>query len=232
MAGGLRSQSSQNLVHERGDVVPALVRTQCAAFDARQIQQISDDAIQPLRLVHDRVREIMALLGRPHHVVLQQAAGRRHDRRQRRAQIVRDSVQERPSQLVGASQNLGLVRLSAQARALDGQAQLSRHSRQQPIGGFVELSGAPARRQAAARPTRRSSARTGTRCTRSRSVVRASFAARRGWHQSYPATRQSPTVRTTLSRVQNMRGGERSRLERLQGIVVTGCDANDSAVRL
>jgi hypothetical protein len=76
-----RPQSPENLVNECGHVIPAFVRSQAATFDARQVQQITHDPIQPLRLFDNGVCKILPLLVRPHHVVLLQAAGGRHDRR-------------------------------------------------------------------------------------------------------------------------------------------------------
>ena len=51
---------------------------------------------------------------------------------------MRDGVEQRGAQLVGAAQDLGLGCFFAQPLALDGQSDLGRGGRQQPVVGVGE----------------------------------------------------------------------------------------------
>ena len=72
-----------------------------------------------------------ALLFRPGDIALEQAAGRRLDRRQRRAEVVRDGGEQGLAQLVGLLEHLRFGRLPAQPLALNRQPYLSRRCIQQ-----------------------------------------------------------------------------------------------------
>ena len=115
-----------------------LCAARTAAFDARQIKQVTDQVVQVRRLFFDRLGEILTFLLGPGHVLLAQAAGGRHDRRQRRAQVVRHGVQQRPTQLIRAAQNLGLGRLLAEPCAFIEPANLRRRGGDQAIVSGVK----------------------------------------------------------------------------------------------
>ena len=139
MPGGDRAQAAQGVGDQRAQVVPALLRAQAAPLNAREVEQVADDPVEPLRLLLDRLGEPRPLRVAPGHVPLAQAAGGGDDRGEGRAQVVRHAVEEGVLQLVGAPQRLRLGGLAAQPGALDRQAELRRHRGQQPVVGDGEM---------------------------------------------------------------------------------------------
>jgi len=51
------------------------VRHECPVLDAREVEEVPDDAIEPQRLVLDRAGEFITLAIGPGDVLLPQAAG-------------------------------------------------------------------------------------------------------------------------------------------------------------
>ena len=95
-----------------------------AGLDAAHVEQVDHQRGQPVGLVLDGGEELVAVLVRPVDVGLAEAAGRRLDPRQRRAQVVRHRLQQRAAQLVGLGQRRGPGRLGADAAAVDRRREL------------------------------------------------------------------------------------------------------------
>ena len=102
-----------DLAHQLAQVVPVALGTECAALDARHVQQVADQAVEAVRFAHDGGDEAVAILVTPGDVRLDEALGRGLDCGQRGAQVVGDRVEQRGAQLVGAAQHLGPVGLIA-----------------------------------------------------------------------------------------------------------------------
>ena len=87
-----------------------------AGLQARDVEQVLDQAREPLALLDHRLAQLVALLGAGAGRVERGAGG--DDRGQRRAQVVGDRAQQRGLQLVAAPQRLGLDRLRLHPVAL------------------------------------------------------------------------------------------------------------------
>src|SRR5262249_37084673 len=77
--------------------------------------------------------ELAAVLGRPGHVLLEQAPGGGDDRRERRAQVVRDGVEELGLQLVRPPEDLRLGRLAPQPGPLQRDPKLQGNRREEAV---------------------------------------------------------------------------------------------------
>ena len=91
-----------------------------AGLKPARIKEVADHPVEPIGRVLDRFEELGALLVGPLDVGLAQAADRRLDPRQRRAQVVSDRRQQRRSLLVDRGQRPRLLGLAAQDLALVG----------------------------------------------------------------------------------------------------------------
>ena len=80
-----RSQASDDVVDQRGEVVPAPFGMQRAGLHPGEVEQIADDPAEPTGLGLDVRQEALALGVGPLHVRLPKAAGGRDDRGERRA---------------------------------------------------------------------------------------------------------------------------------------------------
>ena len=75
---------------------------QRSGLEPRHVQQIADEAVEPLGFVLDGPDQIELALRRIQRLALRRQAGRRaQDRRKRRAQVVRDRRQQRRAQPLG-----------------------------------------------------------------------------------------------------------------------------------
>ncbi len=107
--GGIVDRGVEQLV-DRHDRAP---RLQHAGLDAREVEHVGDQPHEPIGLVLDSADQRLALvLGH----VLAQGRGGRGDRRERRAQIVRDRLQQRGAQAVGLLERLQQQRFVLQPR--------------------------------------------------------------------------------------------------------------------
>ena len=84
-----RRELGGDVAAERGDVERPLVELRRAGLDQREVGEILDQPRHPLGVALDRAEEPLARLGRPLRVLEQRQRGGL-DRRQRRAQLVRD----------------------------------------------------------------------------------------------------------------------------------------------
>jgi hypothetical protein len=100
------AQPVLNIVQQHLEVLPGLLWPQAACLDARQIEEIADESVEPLRFLFNRLRERLAFILRPVDVLLPEAARRGHDGRKRRAKIVGHGVEQRAAELIRPPQNL------------------------------------------------------------------------------------------------------------------------------
>jgi hypothetical protein len=99
------------------DRAPFHARLGRAGLQARHVEQVVDEARQALGLAGDVGHQLAVLLGRQRGRV--ECARGGEDRRQRRAQVVRDRAQQRRLEVVGAAQGARLDDLAQQRVALD-----------------------------------------------------------------------------------------------------------------
>ena len=92
--------------------------------DPAHAEQVLDEACQSIGLVVDRGEEFCFVAIRPVDVGLAQARDRRLDRRERRAQIVGDRLEEGAAQVVRLRERLRAVGLAAQPCVLEHDAEL------------------------------------------------------------------------------------------------------------
>ena len=118
MAAARRLGALHGAPHHVVQVHPVGPRVDGPRLDAREVEQVVDQARQPLRLLVDHGDQLAAVV--LVEVAVGQRVGRRADGRQRRAQVVRDRMQHRCLGHVGAPDGLGLRRLDADALALEG----------------------------------------------------------------------------------------------------------------
>ena len=114
--GGVVDRGVEQLVdgHDRAP------RLQHAGLDAREVEHVGDQAHEPVGLVLDAGDQRLALvLGH----VLAQGRGGGGDRGERRAQVVRDGLQQRGAQAVGLLQRLQQHALVLEARAPEREAE-------------------------------------------------------------------------------------------------------------
>ena len=93
------------------------------------VEQVADEVGEPVGLLLDRPLELVDVLRRPLDVALAEAGDRRLDRRQRRAQVVGDGLQQRAAQRVGGGEVGGLAGLALQPLALGGARRPGRRRR-------------------------------------------------------------------------------------------------------
>ncbi len=103
--------------HHLLDRAPLHARLGRARLQARHVEQVVDQARQPPGLAGDVGHELAVLGGRQRGRA--ERAGRREDRRQRGAQVVRDGAQQRGLEHVGTAQSARLDHFTLQRLALD-----------------------------------------------------------------------------------------------------------------
>ena len=101
-------------------------------FQPRHVQQVADEAIEPLGLLLDVADQVQPRRGVQRVAVRRQAGGRAEDRRQRRAQIVRDRGQQRRAQPVGLGHQPRAIHVLDQVDPLDRQRRLVGQRIEQP----------------------------------------------------------------------------------------------------
>ena len=93
-----------------------------ARLEAAHVEQVADERVQPVGLLVDRAQEVVARLGRPLDVLLEQARDGGLDAGERRAQVVRHGGEERGPQLVGGGERHGGLRIGLELPELEGGA--------------------------------------------------------------------------------------------------------------
>jgi len=126
-------RTAGDVLDERPDVVPGLVRNERPVLDAREVEQIPDDAVESQGLVLHRARELVAFSIGPGHIALPQAAGGGEDRRERRPELVRHRVEQLCLELVGAAEGFRLGGLRAKPRALESHSEVRGGDRKESL---------------------------------------------------------------------------------------------------
>ncbi len=85
-------------------VDPVAVRLQRAVAEAGHVEQVLDEAIEPLALLEDGLQQLGAILARERGLAAGEAGGRADDRDQGRAQVVGDRGEQRRAQPLGLGQ--------------------------------------------------------------------------------------------------------------------------------
>ncbi len=126
-----------------------------AGLDARHVQQVPEEPVQPVALFVDGGPELVPRL-RAETVLADEAAGGAVDHRQRRAQVVGHGAEQRAAQPFTLDLHLRPLRLDGQQGALERDRDLA-HQRVEKVAGLggegrggVEMQGGDA--HGAARP--------------------------------------------------------------------------------
>ena len=94
-------------------------RLQRAGLEPGHVEQVADEAVQPLGLVLRRLQQLGPRLRVQRRIVAAQAGDGAEDRGQRRAQVVADRGQQRRAQPLGLRQHADLVDILGQPHPLD-----------------------------------------------------------------------------------------------------------------
>jgi len=95
------------------------VRLRRARLQAGEVEEVADDALQPLHLVPDRLQQAGAIGVVERKPWISEALGRDSNRSQRRAQVVAHGLEDGRLDRVAPAQRLGLDRLAAEPLAVD-----------------------------------------------------------------------------------------------------------------
>ena len=104
-----------------------------ARFEPREVEQVADEAPEPLGVHGDRVQEHPAVVVAEDECLAAERSDRRRDPRERRAQVVRDRAQQRRLHEVAAPQRLGLERLLLEAAAVERHGEQRCERRKEPV---------------------------------------------------------------------------------------------------
>jgi hypothetical protein len=114
-----------------------------ARLEAREVEQVPHQPVQPARLAQDGRHELAAICRFEREVLPGESACRGKDRHQRRAQVMAHRAEDGRLHRVAAAQRLGLERLAGKAFAVDGHAEQRGQGRQEAAtGGCTALPGA------------------------------------------------------------------------------------------
>ena len=119
--GELLAETAQRRADDLLERMPFLAELERAGLEARHLQEILDEAIQPVGLLAHRLEQLLARSRVDLRSILQHGRGGARDRRQGRPQIVRDRAEQRVAEALGLDAHLRLLRLVGQMRALDGE---------------------------------------------------------------------------------------------------------------
>src|SRR6267378_5871382 len=111
---------------------PLAPELEAAGLQARDVEQVVDEAIEPLGLVADRLEQLALRDGVQTPLPLQRGAGGAGDRGERRAQVVGDRAQQRIAHALGLRAHLRRLRLVGQQRAVDRDGDLA-HERLEQV---------------------------------------------------------------------------------------------------
>ena len=114
-----RTQPPDHRVDQLGEILGALVDRERVRLQPRDVEQIGDQARQVVGLLFDGRQELGAVVVAVRRVGLAQRRDARLDRRERRAEVVRDRAQQGRLQRVGLPSHLGLVGPLGAAPGLD-----------------------------------------------------------------------------------------------------------------
>jgi hypothetical protein len=131
--GQHRAEAGDGVVHELAEGVPLPVEHQGPGLDSGEVEEVAHQAVEAIRLALDLGGEGEAGAVVPGDVALEEAAGRRLDRRQGAPQIVRDGREEGGPQGVRPAQHLGLDGLPLQPAPLDREGEVVAGRRQEAV---------------------------------------------------------------------------------------------------
>ena len=113
-----RLHARQHRLHDVVERHELLRRDERAGANAGEVQQVADQAVQPVRLLEHRAEQLLLLTGVVHDPLLEQAGHAGFDRRERRAQVVRHGREERRADLARLRVEARAPRFGVEARAL------------------------------------------------------------------------------------------------------------------
>ena len=124
--------AAQRAADDLAEIVQGDVRRHGAGFELGHVEQVGDEAVEPLRFVDDG-RQQIGLLGIAELVAdVAQRAGRAEHRGKRRLEIVRDRGEQRRAQPLGFGDALDAVHFLDQPHALDRERALIAQRVEQP----------------------------------------------------------------------------------------------------
>src|SRR5579883_1334441 len=110
---------AQNIMNKLDNRVDLLLRLQRATLDSRHVEQITNQTIETVGLVLDRLGKATPRLFIPLHIILKQTTGGGLDRGQRRTQVVGSRREQGRAQRISTLQELNLHCLAMQTSTLD-----------------------------------------------------------------------------------------------------------------
>ena len=132
-----RSGTADSLVDGVPDGHRDHVRPELPRFDPAHVEQIRDQAIEPLGFMVDRRRDLAPVFGRPLDVRVHQGPRGGPDRRERGPQVVRDRIEQGRLERVAPAGDLGRRRLATEPFALERPADLIGGSRQHALLALI-----------------------------------------------------------------------------------------------
>ena len=106
------------------EIVRREIRRDRAGFELGHVEQIGDEAVEPLGFVDDRRQQVRLLAVGQLVAEVAQRAGRAENRGERRLEVMGDRGQQRRAQAVGLGGALDAVHVLDQVNALDGERAL------------------------------------------------------------------------------------------------------------
>src|SRR5262249_45042274 len=98
---------------------PLLVHGEPARLEARHVEEVADQAVQPVGLFEDRLKELAAHRRRFRLVVLEERARRTGDGGERSPEVVRDRAEQRVPELLPVGAETRGLRFLREPRALE-----------------------------------------------------------------------------------------------------------------
>ncbi len=131
----------QRAADDLAEIVQSGVRHDGAGFELGHVEQVGDEAVEPLGLVDDGRQQIGLLAVAERARQIPQRAGRPENRGERRLEIVRDRGQQRGAQAVGLGRALRPLQVLDQTDALDRErALIDQRIEQAPLIGGEQRS--------------------------------------------------------------------------------------------
>ena len=106
---------------------------QRAALQPAHVEEVADQAVEPIGLLVDGQQELLGGIGRPRHVPLHQAGDRGLDRRERCAKIMGHRAEQGGPQCVGLAEQRGRGCLGLQPATIERRRELGGERLQHPL---------------------------------------------------------------------------------------------------
>ena len=134
--------AAQRAADDFAEIVQRDVRRDGAGFELGHVQQIGDEAVEPLRFVDDGAEQLGFLAGRKLFREIAQRAGRSEHRGERRLEVMGDRREKRRAQAFGFGVALDAIHFFDQPDALDGErALIGERIEQAPLIGRQQRAG-------------------------------------------------------------------------------------------